>query len=929
MVRFVIAGRAPERSRLDAVLAQARRGHSCALLLHGEAGVGKSTLLHYAISQASDMTVVTAQGVESEAGLSFSALHQLLSPLIGHIGSLPDVQATALRAALALEAGDAPGRLAVAAATMGVLATAGVARPLLVAVDDLQWVDGASADTLLFAVRRLHADPVAVVLAMRDEVGGFRPPKGIPSLVVGGLAAPQVQSLLESTTGGPVDSDVVERLRQATGGNPLALTELAATLSSGQLGGAEPLDEPLAMGADVAAVFGARAAALKEGTETALLVAAAAGDAGPETVSAAIRSLGGDPADLVHAEDANLLRLVHGAVEFRHPLVRSTVYHQASPAQRRAAHRALGQVLLGRDPERAAWQLAAATTGPDEPVATLLEAAAVEAEVMGAPRTASATWERAAELSPTRADRQRRLVRGAHDALQSGRLDRANQLLDRLGGPAAELAVDAERAALRGRIARLHGRMQAAHDLLADAGCRLSQQDGPAAALLLAEAVEAGLEVADPVATVRTARQLAALGGESSESAFLADLYLGLALEWVGDLTEGPRLIRRAIDELVADPVLAAVPRHQLSAANAYAAVGRLDLARPFVDRAIRLSRDLGTLGTLPEALTCAAFLDYHAGSWLRATALAVEAMDLGREAGQEFALCSALEILACIEAAQGRTEAFELHAKEGVRRTEELRLPPLQLSFYRQAGVLDLGNGRLDAARQRLETSVRFAERVGLNHAYGSPLPDLLEVYVRSGATEEATALLPSIDARFTTAEGPMAGSRGARCHGMVADESSFDSYFTEAVSLGRRGGVLFQLGRTHLCYGERLRRARRRREAREQLHAALEIFEHLDADPWTNRARAELQATGATVQSQGRTEERLTPQEQQIALLVAEGRSSPDVGRALYLSTRTVEFHLSRVYRKLGLSSRGELIRRYAADASRGQPSSARSAW
>jgi DNA-binding NarL/FixJ family response regulator len=924
----VIAGRAAEQARLDAVLAQARRGHSCALLLYGEAGVGKSTLLHYAISEASDMTVVTAQGIESEAELSFATLHQLLRPLIGHIGSLPDVQATALRAALALQSGDGSGRLAVAAATLGVLATAGVARPLLVAVDDLQWVDAASADTLLFAVRRLYADPVAVVLAMRDEEGGFRPPKGIPSIVVGGLAAPQVRSLLESTTAGPVDSDVVERLRQATDGNPLALTELAATLSPGQLGGAEPLHEPLAMGADVTAVFGARAAALKGGTETALLVAAAAGDAGPETVTAAIRSLGGDPADLVHAEDAHLLRLVHGAVEFRHPLVRSTVYHQASPAQRRAAHRALGQVLLGGDPERAAWQLAAATTGPDESVATLLEAAAVDAEVIGAPRTASTTWERAAEMSPTRADRQRRLVRGAHDALQSGRLDRANQLLDRLGGPAAELSVDAESAALRGRIARLRGQMLAAHDLLADAGRRLSQQDRPAAALLLAEAVEAGMEVADPGAVVRTGRQLAALGGESGESAFLADLYLGLALEWAGDLTEGPRLIRRAIDRLVADPELAAVPRHQLSAADAYAAVGGLDLARPHVDRAIRLSRDLGTLGTLPEALTFAAFLDYQAGSWPRATAVAVEAMDLGREAGQEFVLCSALEILASIEAAQGRAEAFELHAEEGVRRTEQLGLAPLQLSFHRQAGVLDLGNGRLDAARERLETSVRYAQRVGLGHAYGSPLPDLLEVYVRSGATEEATALLPAIDARFTAAEGPMPGSRGARCHGMVADESSFDSYFIEAVSLGQRGGVLYQLGRTHLCYGERLRRSGRRRDARAQLHAALEIFEHLEADPWTKRARGELQATGATVQSHGRSEERLTPQEQQIALLVAEGRSNPDVGRALYLSTRTVEFHLSRVYRKLKISSRGELIRRYATDPSRGQTGSVSSA-
>jgi tetratricopeptide (TPR) repeat protein len=697
--RLVIAGRTAERSRLDAVLAQARRGHSCALLFHGEAGVGKSTLLRYAVSSASDMTVVTAQGIESEVELTFGGLHQLLRPLIGHIGALPHRQVTALRAALALDPGGGAERLSVAAATLGVLAAAGVARPLLVVVDDLQWVDGASADALLFAVRRLHADAVAVVLAMRDEDGALRPPRGIPSLAVSGLETPEVRSLLQSRTAGPLDSDVVERLRDATDGNPLALTELAATLSFGQLGGAEPLHEPLAMGAGVAAAFGARARALAEGTATALLVAAAAGDAGPEIVTAAIRSLGGDPAALVQAEDARLLRLVHGAVEFRHPLVRSTIYHQATPGQRRAVHRALGEALLGQNEERAAWQLAAATTGQDEPVATLLEVAAVHAEVIGAPYAASATWERAAELSVNRADRQRRLVRGAHNALQSGRLPRAGHLLDRVSGAPAEDRVGAEQVGLRGQIARLHGQMLAAHDLLADAGRRLWPHDSAAAVLMMAEAVEAGLEGADPVATVQTAKQLVAFAAESGESAFLADLELGFALTAVGDLAEGPRLVKRAIDRLVADPELAAVPRHQLSVANAFAAVGRLDLARPHVDRAIRRSRDLGTLGTLPEALNYAAWLDYHAGGWLAATALAAEALDLARDAGQEFMLCSALEILAGIEAAQGRAELCLSHVEEAVRRTERLGLPRLQLLVQRHAAVLDLGNGRLDAA--------------------------------------------------------------------------------------------------------------------------------------------------------------------------------------------------------------------------------------
>ncbi len=327
----MIAGRAAERARLLAVLDDARAGRGGALLLHGEAGVGKTTLLQSATENASGMTVVTARGVESEAQLAFSGLHQLLRPLLQHIDSLPESQSAALRSALGLAAAAGVEPLAVAGATLNLLTAAGDAQPLLVAVDDLQWLDHPSADALLFAVRRLQADPVAVVLAARTVDDGFPLPRGIPAIAVRGLAVSDVAARLAELTSVAPHPDVAERLSASTAGNPLAVKELAATLSIEQLRGREPIDEPLALGQGLTQLFGARTAALGSAVAAGLVVAAAAGDAPQEAVAAAIRSMGGDPTALHQAEDAGLLRLGRRGFEFRHPLVRSAIYHGAPP----------------------------------------------------------------------------------------------------------------------------------------------------------------------------------------------------------------------------------------------------------------------------------------------------------------------------------------------------------------------------------------------------------------------------------------------------------------------------------------------------------------------------------------------------------------------------------------------------------------------
>lgn len=576
----------------------------------------------------------------------------------------------------------------------------------------------------------------------------------------------------------------------------------------------------------------------------------------------------------------------------------------------------LADVLTGRDEERAAWQLAAASVGPDERAAARLDAAADHAVRRGAAAAASAAWERAAQLSTGQPDRQRRLASAAGSALQGGSLNRADQLLDAADQSQADLIVGAELTSVRGRVRRLRGEARAAHDLLAEAGRRLAGHDPTVAVVLLAEAVEAAVEGGALSDAVRTALLMPALAGDVAEAAFLADLEVGLTL-WYDDPAAGGELVRRATTRLAADPELAAVPRYQLSAVTAYAAVGQLDLARPHAERAVRLAREQGALGTLPEALERSAWLEHMTGNWRRAYALAVEALELAREAGQEFVVVSALEILAGIESVQGRAEQCGSRVHEAIELSERMGLPRLRLMVGRHAAVLDLGLGRLSSARDRLTELVRFVGETGLVEPYTSPLPDLLEVHLRGGEREEAMALLPLIDACFTGHDGPMPLSRAARCRGLVAADSSFDVHFAESIRLGEQGGVLFQLGRTRLCYGERLRRSRRRREAREQLHAALEVFDRLEAAPWAARARNELQATGETVRRRSpEEEERLTPQELQVALLVAEGRPNRDIGHTLYLSTRTVEFHLSRVYRKLGLSSRGELIRSFATE-------------
>jgi DNA-binding CsgD family transcriptional regulator len=906
----MLAGREDEQRRIDQLLDQAVAGSSGVLVLRGDPGIGKTALLDYAASRAGSMRILRTTGTEAENELGFAGLYSLLHPLADYLDRLPEPQAAALRSALGISYHEARSdRLAVAAGTHGLLTTVAEDVPLLILVDDLHWLDPASAGALLFALRRLDRDAVACLVTMRSGTAG---PAGLPCLDVTGLDRDAARSLVEAVAGIAPSPEVAQRLHAETGGNALALVELSVILTAEQLAGAGLLEAPLEPGAAIRQRFAVRLNQLSASSRTMLLVAAAAGRCLPAEVhAAAVRLDGVDGDTLDEAEATGLIRLTSTGIEFSHPLLRSVAYHMAGPAQRRAAHLALAETLTST--ERAAWHLSAASTGPDDAAAAALDAAAALAAGKGAPLEAAAAWERAAELSATDEHRSARLTEAAEAVLNGGDLDRARRLTKTLPGTAQRLP-RGRMLAVRGRLDLLTGHMTVAHRELAESADLVADADPLLAVELLDQAVSAALEAGMYDEAGQAAERMAELAERSDETArFLADLGYG-SLAWQrGEAEHGLSLIYRAVSRLEASPALARRPERQLDLASAWCDAGRPDRASICTERAVELARSEAFAGRLPRALAWASWLDGERGQWSRAVAFGSQALDLALATGQTYLACYAYATLANIEAAQGRDDDCLRHAHEAEQIAGELGLRKLQVQAYRARALLDLGRGRLEEAIVRYEGLRRLVADAGIAHPYYSTLPDLAEAYARSGAAEQARAVLPEFLAQVPGHANPQSAARAARCRGLVADD--FDAPFLEAIALHERGDVVFQHARTHLVYGERLRRAQRRKDARVQLRAAAEMFGRLDARPWAERARTELRASGETMARGGDGTEQLTPQELQIAVLVTEGRTNAEVGQALFLSTRTVEFHLSRAYRKLGVASRTELTRRFAS--------------
>ena len=908
----MLLGRAAEQRELDLLIQHARVGTSGAVVLRGEPGIGKTALLGYAAERAGSMPILRATGIEAEAELAFGGLHALLRPLAGRLDAQSGRYA-ALRGALGL--GDhavPPDRLGVAAATHELLVTAAEQQPVLLLLDDLQWLDRPTLDALTFAIRRLGNDAIACVLAGRADAPAIA---GLPARDLAGLSRPATGELVKTVTGMVPAAEVAALLHSETGGNPLALAEMAQAMTREQLAGTDITEAPLKPGTAIRQRFSARLDRLDPAVRTALMVAAAGGRCPVAAVTAVSARLTSGRADALNeAEAAGLLRLNADAVEFAHPLLRSVAYHSATPAERRSAHRALAEVLASSDADRAAWQLAAAAVGYDDHAAGTLDATASNAASRGAPLVAAAAWERAAQLTAAPGTRAARYAAAAEAALGGGDTDRARRLASE--SPAAQQPRwRARMLAVKGRADVAAGKMAAAQQALREAAALIAEADPPLAAELLSESVAAAIEAGLDEEASRDAERMSKLAERSGETAqFLADLTAG-RLAWIrGDPGLGMLLVQRAASRLTSRPALALSAGRQLDVARAYSDLGDHPRAWPYYERTIELARSTGAVGKLPVALSDASFAAAETGKWLQALALGSQALELAQATGQDYLACDALVTLAGVEAAQGRAQDCLKHVHEADQLASELGLRLTQLLARRQRALLELGTGRLEEAIEHYEALRRLAAQWDISHPYYSPIADLIEAYARAGALDEARKLLPEFLAQVPSNANPLPAARAARCQGIVAAED-YDPHFRTAINLQEQSGHAFQHARSLLCYGERLRRAQRRRDARIQLRASIETFDLLDARPWADRARAELRASGETISGGGAGGDRLTPQELQIALLVTQGRTNAEIGRAIFLSTRTVEFHLSRAYRKLGISSRTELASRLAS--------------
>jgi DNA-binding CsgD family transcriptional regulator len=905
----MLLGRDHEQQELVRLLQDARAGNSRVLAIVGEAGIGKSALLAYAGEQASGMKVLRARGVQSEAHIPFAGLFELLRPALSWLGNIPGPQADALESALALRPAHTQDRFAVGAATLSLLAEYADSAPVAVLVDDAQWLDGSSADALLFAFRRLVADPVAVILTVRQGEPSLLDGADLATLQLPGLDRVSAAELLKRQGDEPLSQDLADRLHRETGGNPLALLELSQERQ--RLAGLPP-DAPLAAGTSVARIYLHRLRELPQPARDILTLASALDGGELMVLARAAPMLGLDLSDLVPAETAALITVHDSRVQFRHPLARSAVYGDAPADRRRQFHRALASALPDSDADGRAWHLALACLGPDDAASSALEQAGQRAYQRSAYDVSSRAFERAARLAPDEARQGRLLNAAAGAAWLGGRADRAVALLDQAGrhDPAADLAIAIEH--LRGQIAFRRGPITAAQQILLAAADRAAPTDPEHAVQMLAEVVGAS-EYAGDAATMRLAAERAAslLPPDAGPRAtFFALLAQGMALIFSGEGEPGTSAVRAAVELLERSGELRGDPGLLPWAAAAPLYLREATAGRALASRAQAEARRTSALGVLPSLLSLVALDQAATDRWAEAQASFHEAIGLARETGQLTDLSAALARLALIEARQGRPEQSRLHADEALGLARDMGLGQSELWAMAALGELELSLGRAEAALAHFDELAAVLRSRGIGDPDLWPAPELVEIYLRLGRVQEAAKVAGEFCRDASSKGQPWAMARAARCQGLLAAEGESDAEFETALALHAQTPDGFETARTHLAYGARLRRDRQRVRAREQLRAAMDIFDRLGADPWSEMARAELAATGETARRRDVTTlNDLTPQELQIALSLAEGRTTRETAAALFLSPKTIEYHLRSVYRKLSVGSRSEL--------------------
>ena len=886
-----------------------RAGEGRALVVRGEPGVGKTVLLDYLAGQASGCLVARAAGVQSEMELAFAGLHQLCAPMLDHAKSLPEPQREALRTVLGLSAGPAPDRFLVGLAVLGLLSETARERPLVCVVDDQQWLDRASAQALGFAARRLAADPVGLVFAAR--VPG-QDVAGLPELVVEGLADNDARSLLESVlTGraGPLDARVRDRIIADTHGNPLALLELTRGLTPAQLTGGFGVRSAVPLDGRIEESFGRQLEALPTQTRRLLQLAAADPSGDPVLVWRAAGRLGIGAEAAGPAAETGLAEF--GArVRFRHPLARSAAYQSASPQTRQELHSALAEVTdPAVDPDRRAWHRAEAAPGPDEEVAAELEQCAGRAQRRGGLAAAAAFLERSAGLTLDPARRAQRALAAAQAKHQAGALDAALGLLAMAqAGPLDELQ-RARADVLRAQIAFASSHGRDAPPLMLSAARQLEGLDVRLARQTYLEAFTAALFVGRLSPAVGDVARAARMAPAPPAPARAPDLLLdGLALLVTEGYAAGTPALRRALLAFRSPDISAEEGLSWLWLAGLAAmAVWDDETWHILASRHVTLARDAGALSELPLAIRWRILLHAHAGELEQGAALIAEAQAVTDATGSQLGPHGALGVAAF--------RGHEAEATELIQATMDAvpsRGEGRGVTSQYAAALLYNGLGHYDQALAAAELVCQYDD-IGV---LGWSLTELVEAAVRSGQPARAADALQRLCETTRASGTDWALGTEARSRALLSEGQTAENGYREAIERLGHTRMRPAAARAHLLYGEWLRRENRRQDARAELRTAHGLFTTMGIEAFAERARRELLAVGDTVRKPTvKPVSELTAQEAHIARLAVGGRTNAEIGAQLFLSTRTVEWHLGKVYTKLGVGSRRELPRALAS--------------
>jgi len=895
-----------ERDTLNRLVAAVRDGEGRALVVCGEAGVGKTALLDYLADNASGCRVVRTAGCQSEMELAFAALHQLCTPLLERLTRLPAPQRDALRIAFGMGSGSTPDRFLVGLAVLNLLSDAAEPQPLICVVDDEQWLDRASAQVLGFVARRLVAEAVGMVFAARVPSADVA---GLPDLTVEGLPEADARALLESALTGPMDTRVRDRILAETHGNPLALLELPRGLTPQQLAGGFGLHSAMRLSCRVEETFRRRVEALPDQSRLLLLIAAAEPVGDPGLVWRAAAKLGVGAEAAAPATEAGLIEF-GTRVRFRHPLVRSTVYGSALAQERQKVHSVLAEVTDPQlDPDRRAWHRAHAVPGPNEAVAAELERCADRAQARGGVAAGAAFLERATILTLDPMRRTDRALAAASANLQAGAFDAVRQLLSVAEAGAITDMQQARIDLIGADLAFVTNRGSDAPSLLLKAAKRLEPIDADLSRATylqaLASAMFAGrlalgggvLEVAGDVdaAPPPTSAPRA--------SDFLLD---GLVADYTRGYAAGMPLLRKALDVFDTDVPAEEKLRWYWVADIVAQHLWDDDRWQLFTHRHVQLARDVGALSELPIALTARAFFLQFAGELVEAAALVQELQAAMEATGTTLAPYAGMGL----EAFRGRhaetTALVEATIEDVSLRGEGNGIAVAQWA----TAVLNNGVGDYQTAMTAAQSASDYpGEIVSPNWA----LVELVEAAARSGKSETAAEALRRL-AEVTSASGTnWALGVEARSRALLSDGGAAECLYRESIERLRRTSIRADLARSHLLYGEWLRRQRRRVDARAQLRVAHEMLDSMGMDAFAERARRELRATGETTRkrSVAAADEELTAQEALIARMARDGLSNPEIAARMFISARTVQYHLRKVFAKLGIESRTQLDR------------------